>query len=146
LDSAYLIKTLGEHLNAELELSEQGTCSVIFDEDEVIFEEHDRQLFVYAVLGSSVGREEACKELLACSNLGMNTGFASVGLDKGREEFLLYRILSGNLEYVEFQDIMVLFIKALRYWKKWLESYEPGKSAHEAEPSGMDMNFMNMLA
>ena len=122
MNTTKLLETLGENINLDLALSEHKTCSVIFDEDEVIFEENNNQLFIYAVLGTSIGHEELYEDLLSYSNLGANTGNASIGLDKDRNEFLMYRILTGNMEYEEFQDILVLFIKSLRYWKNWLSN------------------------
>ena len=41
-----------------MSLSEHNTCSVVFDNDEVVFELHDNQLFIIGVIGSAAGRED----------------------------------------------------------------------------------------
>ncbi len=138
-----LLSELGENIKLDLSLSEHNTCSVVFDEDEVIFEENNHQLFIYAVLGSSVGRDDLYGDLLYNSNLGANTGYASIGLDKERNEFLMYRILTGNMEYNEFQDILVLFIKSLRYWKDWLAHPSRTKSTPSFEDKTISSLLMN---
>ena len=37
-----------------------------------------------------------------------------------REIFTLHRVLQGELCYSEFEEILTLFVKALRYWKEWI--------------------------
>ena len=41
MDFPSLIKEFGDKLGASLSLSEHDTCSVLFDEDEVVFELRD---------------------------------------------------------------------------------------------------------
>ncbi len=115
-----LISELGHALGIELKLSEAGTCGVFFDDDEVIFEQHDGQLYLIADLGSAVGRSDAYGRLLAANCLGQESGQATLGLDTGREEFTLHRILDGDMSYQEFEKILTVFVQALRYWKEWL--------------------------
>lgn len=115
-----LIKELGKALGFTLELSEQNTCAVIFDQDEVVFEQHEGELYLMADLGSAAGRADAYGRLLEANCFGAQTGQACLGIDAQREVFTLHRILVGELSYEEFEKILVIFIRALRYWKEWL--------------------------
>ena len=115
-----LIRELGEALGIKLELSDQNTCGVFFDEDEVVFEMHDGQLYVMADIGPAAGRKDAHTRLLEADCLGAESGQACIGLDAQREVFTLHRILEGELTSAEFANVMTLFIRALRYWKEWL--------------------------
>ncbi|MBQ7617759.1 MAG: type III secretion system chaperone, partial [Desulfovibrio sp.] len=93
---------------------------VFFDQDEVIIEQHDGQLYLIAVLGVAQGREDAYGRLLAANYLGQESGQAVLGLDLERNEFVLHRILDAEMEYPEFEKILTIFIQVLRYWKEWL--------------------------
>ena len=115
-----LIRDLGEALGFNLEMSEQNTCGVFFDEDEVVFEMHDNQLYIMADLGPAAGRKDAHTRLLEANCLGAQSGQACLGLDAQREVFTLHRILEGELTSAEFEKALTLFIRALRYWKEWL--------------------------
>ena len=101
-------------------MSSQNTCGVFFDEDEIIFEQHEQQLYIIADLGSSAGRADAHTRLLEANCLGAQSGQACLGLDGQRQVFTLHRILDGDLSYEEFEKILTLFIRATRYWKEWL--------------------------
>ena len=127
-----LIRELGEALGIELELSDQNTCGVFFDEDEVVFEMHDGQLYVMADIGPAAGRRDAHTRLLEANCLGAQSGQACLGLDSQREVFTLHRILEGELTYGEFEKILTLFIRAARYWKEWLAMPVPEQTAAPA--------------
>ena len=127
-----LIRELGKALGFTLEMSDQNTCGVFFDEDEVVFEQHEEQLYIMAELGSSVGREDAHTRMLEANCLGAQSGQACLGLDAQREVFTLHRILEGELSYEEFEKILTLFIRALRYWKEWLA--QPASGQPEETP------------
>lgn len=120
MEYSALIRELGTALGIGLELSEQGTCGVFFDDDEVMFETNDGRLFIMADLGSSLGREDAAVRLLQAANLGLETGFSCIGIDEGREQFTLCRVLEGDLAYPDFEKALSLFVKAMRFWKEWL--------------------------
>ncbi len=120
-----LIRELGKALGFELEMSTHNTCGVFFDKDEVVFELHEAQLYIMADLGSSAGRTDAHTRLLEANCMGAQSGQACLGLDSQREVFTLHRILDGELTYEEFEKILTLFIRAVRYWKEWLSQPVP---------------------
>ena len=115
-----LIKELGRNLGIALELSPIGTCRASFDGDVVEFEKTDDALWVYAELGSSLHREDANQSLLAANRLGLQTGGATISLDEERNQFVMHMELWGDMPYMSFESRLVLFIKALRWWKEWL--------------------------
>ena len=115
-----LIKELGRNLGIALELSPIGTCRASFDGDVVEFEKTDDALWIYAELGSSMNREDANQSLLAANRLGLQTGGATISLDEERNQFVMHQELWGDMPYMSFESRLVLFIKALRWWKEWL--------------------------
>ena len=121
-----------------MSLSEHNTCSVVFDNDEVVFELHDNQLFIIGVIGSAAGREALYARFLQADYLGAETGFGAIGLDTERGEFVLHRNLVGNLEYGEFEAVVTLFIQVLRYWKSFLQDSGPVDAAGDAT-DGLDL-------
>ncbi len=127
-----MMQKLGEALGFTLEMSAQDTCAVIFDQDEVIFEQHEDQLYLIADLASSAGREDAYARLLEANCMGAQSGQACLGLDVQREVFTLHRILEGELPYEEFEKILTLFIRAVRYWKEWLSLPVSGQAAESS--------------
>jgi len=138
MDGKRLMKELGEALGFSLEMSGQNTCAVIFEQDEIIFEQHENQLYIIADLGPSAGRADAHARLLEANCLGAQSGQACLGLDLQREVFTLHRILDGELSYEEFEKILTLFIRATRYWKEWLSLPVSGQAAGAAAmPQGI---------
>jgi hypothetical protein len=115
-----LLRELGNALGFDLALSDAGTCGIVFDEDEVMFEISEGRLFITADLGPSEGREDACMSMLKAANLGLETGFSCIGIDEVRGQFTLCRILEGDLAYPDFERVLAVFVRAVRYWKKWL--------------------------
>jgi hypothetical protein len=133
-----MMQKLGEALGFTLEMSAQDTCAVVFDQDEVIFEQHEDQLYIIAELASSAGRTDAYARLLEANCMGAQSGQACLGLDRQREVFTLHRILDGELSYEAFEKILTLFIRAARYWKEWLSLPVPVKTtAPAAAPHGI---------
>lgn len=120
MNSKLLIDELSRNLGIELKLSDAGTCAVFFDDDEIIFEAHEGLLYLIADLGPAEGREDAYGRLLAANCLGQESGMATLSVDTTRQEFTLHRILEGELLYPQFEKILTLFVKAVRYWKEWL--------------------------
>lgn len=138
MDGARLLSDLGQALGFELKLSDAGTCGVFFDDDEVIFEQHDGQLYLIADLGSAAGREDAYGRLLAANALGQESGQAVLGLDTTQNAFTLHRILDGDMDYPQFEKILTLFVRALRYWKEWLaQPTAVGSEESSLPPVGM---------
>ncbi|MDY6009540.1 MAG: type III secretion system chaperone [Duodenibacillus sp.] len=115
-----LVAELGTTLAINLSLSDQGTCRVVFDEDEVDFEKSGNALFVMADIASACGREDAYGRLLTANCLGNETGGAVISLDAAREVFVLHTVCEEGTSYPAFEAKLTLFVKALRYWKAWL--------------------------
>ena len=115
-----LVAELGAKLGIELRLSDEGTCRVSFDDDDVDFELSGDALYIMADIASATGREDAYGRLLKASWLGAESGGASLGIDAGRDVFAMYAVERGDVPYEAFEARLVLFLKALRYWKAWL--------------------------
>ena len=139
MNGELLIGELGRAISIDLKLSDAGTCGVFFDDDEIIFENHDGQLYLIADLGPASGREDAYGRLLSANCLGRESGQAVLGLDPDRREFTLHRILDGEIGYPEFEKILTLFVRAVRYWKEWL-AQPPAQVASEG--SGLQAGEM----
>ena len=127
MNAEELIKELGRTLGAPMELSPVGTCRAAFDGDIIEFEKVDGDLWVIADLGSAENREDAVASLLAGNRLGIQTGGATIALDEERAMFTMHMELWGEMPYQTFEGKLVMFIKALRWWKDWL-SLPPLKS------------------
>lgn len=134
-----LIQELSKVLGISLEFTDKGTCGVLFDQDEVIFEIQENRLFIIADIGASEGRDDAALRLLAAGNLGLETGFACVGIDEEHGQFTLCRILEGDLEYAEFEKIVTLFISVVRYWKKWIALPRQEERTEDVHPDFSSM-------
>lgn len=122
MNSEELLEQLGTRLGIALHLSPKGTCCVLFGKVEVVFEQYESQLFLMATLGSAAGREDVCRHLLEANYLGAQTGQACIGLDAGKNEFVLHRALTGNMTFAEFEEVVMLFVKTAQYWKNWLST------------------------
>ncbi|MGN1149976.1 MAG: type III secretion system chaperone [Sutterella sp.] len=122
-----LVAELGTTLGIDLKLSDQGTCRVVFDEDEVDFEVSGERLFVIADIASASGRADAYGRLLSADYLGNETGGAVISLDASRDVFVLHTVSEDGTSYPAFEAKLTLFVKALRYWKEWLA--QPAGSA-----------------
>ena len=120
MNCEHIVEELGRTLGIELKLSKEGTCGVYFDDDEVIFEQHGKQLYLIADLGSAAARSDAYERLLSANYLGHETGQAALSIDENHGGFVLHRIVDGAMEFEDFEKILVLFIQAVRYWKEWL--------------------------
>lgn len=132
MNSELLISELGRTLGIDLKLSEAGTCGVFFDKDEVFFERHEGQLYLIADLGPAAGREDAYRRLLEADYLGHECGQGAVGIDANRREFVLHRVLDGEMGYPEFEKILTAFVQAVRYWKEWMTRPQAAQVAAEA--------------
>ena len=117
-----LLKELAAALGIELALSNEGTCRIVFDEDDVDFEISGDRLFVIADVASAAGRTDAYGRLLAANHLGRETGGSVLSLDEGRETFVLHAVIEQGTPYPQFESSLTLFVKALRYWKDWLSA------------------------
>lgn len=130
-----LITELGQTLGMKLALPESGTCGVIFDEDEVSFELNDGRLFIMADIAPAEGHEADLPRLLRAANLGLETGYACIGIDDKSGQFTLCRILEGDWTYPDFEKALSVFVLAVRYWRDWLALPASGAAkSSEFEP------------
>jgi len=137
-----LVAELGANLGISLQMSDAGTCRVIFGEDAVDFEQSGETLYIMAELAPATGREDAYARLLAANWLGAESGGACIGLDEEKNAFALWATERGDVPYPEFEARLALFVKALRYWKEWL-SLPAATPANQAEDQqNLDMHGM----
>lgn len=117
-----LIGQLGNTLKLDLKLSDNGTVSVLFDEDEVFFEKYEKQLYIYADIGAAKENSFILKRILCANYLGHETGQSVISINENTNSFTIHRLIDGDISYHEFEKLLTLFIKAVRYWKEWLSS------------------------
>ncbi|MCR5536591.1 MAG: type III secretion system chaperone [Succinivibrio sp.] len=121
MNAQELVSSLATRIGLSgLSLAETGACSVIFEEDEVVFEDNNQKLFVFAEIGPAAGRETLYADLLDANHLGHGTAYGSIGLDRQRDVFTLCRVVELPCEYEQFEEQLALFINVLRHWKKQL--------------------------
>ncbi|MBQ9274275.1 MAG: type III secretion system chaperone [Succinivibrio sp.] len=131
MNASELIVSLGNRLGiGELALSPEGTCSVIFDQDEVAFEVNSDRLFLIADIGPATGREDMYNALLRANHLGNGSAFGNLGLDWERDVFCLSKVIEADETEELFENQLALFVKTLRYWKEYLQN---GPEAAEQE-------------
>ncbi|MCR5535921.1 MAG: type III secretion system chaperone [Succinivibrio sp.] len=132
-----LLGELGRRANLSLNISAQGTCSLTFGNEELFFEIRDELLFIMADLGSSHGMDTMFRELLEGCNLGAYSAFGSIGIDEVRHEFVMTRVLSAQVDYEDFEQLLSLFVRTVRQWKSKLEKYTLELEAVE-QPKGQE--------
>ena len=120
MNTRELVAELGAKLGMALQWSEAGTCRILFDDDAVDFEQSGNLLYVMADMASASGREDAYGRLLSANCLGAESGGACIGLDAARNVFTLHIVIRDDASYESFETELMLFLKALRYWKEWL--------------------------
>ncbi len=142
MSCAELIHQLGQKLNiSDLSLTEDNTCGVLFDDDDVLFENVNGNLFIVAEIGR-VEEDERNKYFaifMDANHLGHGTAYGSIGYDEQRDIFTLTRIVSEDIVYEKFEEQLVVFLKTLRYWKKYLQDGEVSESTTETENSSLSM-------
>lgn len=137
-----LVKELGAKLGVSIALNENGVCSVIFDKDTVDFELSGNDLYLIAEMGfvQAGADKDFYVQLLEANYLGTKTAGAAISLDPDRENtVMLHKKLAMPMEYADFEKNVEFFVKALRYWKKFIAL--PRAHKNEA-PVNMDVNSM----
>ena len=118
-----LLGELGQQMGlGKIEVSDDNTCRLIFDEKLIVdFEPSNdgKQLYVYSVLCSVAhGEQDGFYRRLLLANLfGRETGGASFGLDDETEEVIMFR--SFPLETTDFQvfrEGLEFFLNGLEEW------------------------------
>jgi len=139
-----LIRNLGLRLGiADLELSEDGSCSVTFGPDEVIFEQEGEMLFIIAEIGSAEGNEKIFRAMLDANHCGHGSGFGSIGWDCERNSFTLSRVIEGDFNNELFEKQLKLFVSTLRFWKLYLiHNNDKDATAFDAAYSLQAMTFL----
>ncbi len=117
-----LIDTFGNRIGIDgLAFSRQGSCSVSFDDDELIFELNGNRLFVISDIDIAEDESEALhRVMLEGNHFGYKTGFSCLGLDRRTGSYTLSRVFEGEIEIETFMKEIELFVRALRYWKQYL--------------------------
>ncbi len=143
MSCAELIHQLGQKLNiSDLSLTEDNTCGVLFDDDDVLFENVNGNLFIVAEIGS-VDENERNKFFalfMDANHLGHGTAYGSIGYDEQRDIFTLTRIVSEDIEYEKFEEQLVVFLKTLRYWKRYIQDGKVSEdSTQESENNSLSM-------
>lgn len=137
-----LIKELGAKLGVSIALNENGVCRVIFDNDTVDFELSGNDLYLIAELGFVLAGadKDFYVQLLEANYLGTKTAGAAISLDPDKENtVMLHKKLATPMEYADFEKELEFFVKAVRYWKKFIALPHADK---KDTPKNMDFNSM----
>ena len=141
-----LMSQLGNTVHLDLKFSDNGTVSVMFDEDEVFFEKYENQLYIFAEIGTAKDNTFVLKRILSANYLGNETGQGVISINDTDNSFTLHRLIDGEISYREFEKILTIFIKAVRYWKEWLlipyEEILDNKAEKNNESKLMDLHSM----
>lgn len=124
MSCAELIHQLGQKLNiSDLALTENNTCGILFDEDDVLFENTHKHIFIVAEIGRAEDnvKDKLFNVFMDANHLGHGTAYGSIGFDEQRSVFTITRVVDEDIEYEKFEDQLVLFLKALRYWKRYMQ-------------------------
>ncbi len=113
-----LLTELGKNIGLEdLAFDANGSCSVFLDDDEVFFELSDGRLLIISPIGPVSGREGLFRAVLEGNFLGGQSAFGSIGINSDQNEFVLSRVLEGDVPYLDFEKSLLVFIRCLRKWK-----------------------------
>lgn len=141
MELAELIRELGAHLRLpDVDPDEDGAATIVIDDTfEIVIEpgEDGRRILISAAVGALPvdAREAVFAELLEANLVGQGTGTAALAIDPDREEIVLCRvILQTDLDFDDFDQELVVFTNALRYWRERCESGQIGKGADGDTP------------
>ncbi len=138
-----LFDELGARLKFKIELSDQGTCAINFDNHIVEFEAKENALYFIANLTPLTDAQASLESLLRASFLGKETGHASIGIENN--DLMLFRIITLPMDYTYFESSLDLFVKAVRYWKDFLHLARLDKSEVPAqEDEQTDLIYMKV--
>ena len=146
MELAELMKELASELGlGEIELEEDGGGQITIDDDLAIDLEAAEDGFGF-VISATVGtipdeeREAVFAELLEANLLGQGTGGASLALDSTLNEIVLCRsIPQDDLRFEVFDQELVTFVEALRWWRERLESGALGAKEEPQAASAVSM-------
>lgn len=133
----------------QLQLSREGTASLVIDGRTTVNLEHDavsRRLFAYVSLGEppAADREDYYARLLGANLFGHGTGGGTIGLDPAGNELLLSRVLDLDLvDYTAFEAALESLVDAAERLAGELASAAPIPMA--VDPGHPDPRLAAML-
>ena len=142
MNCAELIHQLGQKLNiSDLSLTEDNTCGILFDDDDVLIENSNNNIFIVSEIGrvEEDEKEKFFAVFMDANHLGHGTAFGSIGYDEQRDIFTLTRVLNDEIEFEKFEEQLVLFLKALRYWKRYIQDGTGAEDNKEHQNDSLSM-------
>jgi Tir chaperone protein (CesT) family len=113
----------------ELALDEDNYCALLIE-----FDEQDRQLVLYSLLGEPAGdRLPVYERLLQANYLGRECGGATFGLRPGNSVVLSQSMAVAGLDLKDFTARLERFINEVEAWTKQLPQLGAASDAGPAE-------------
>ncbi|WP_295351508.1 CesT family type III secretion system chaperone [uncultured Succinivibrio sp.] len=75
---------------------------------------------MFADIGVAKDIRFVFKRILSANYLGNETGQGVISINENDGNFVLHRLIDGDVPYSDFEKILVMFVRAVRYWKEWL--------------------------
>ena len=101
-----LMGHLGDKLGiSDLNMTEDNTCGVLFDSDDVLFECSHGNLFIVAEIGrvdDEEERDKLFKVFIDANHLGHATAFGSIGYD-GERDIFTFLLMTLRLSLQNYQ-------------------------------------------
>ena len=117
--------------NSTVRLDETGHCHLLINNEITLsfeVDEEKNRFYMYALVGM-VGpqyREKLFEEILSADLYNKETGGATLGLDKHRDEIILSRYFSlTDLDYVDFKRFLESFLGQVTHWKQYIQDFRP---------------------
>lgn len=145
MDAQSLIKRLGRTYGVTLNPKDAEDCSFAFDEDDVDFELTDRCLNLIADVGVPDYPSRFHKAVLAANLEKQKTLGAFFGVDKNYGNVLLVKNLPNRMDYADFENHIVGFLKVLRHWKKELKRNNEENPTKDA-PESRVTDYENLIS
>jgi hypothetical protein len=121
----------------ELALDQDNYCALLIDDGLVVnieFDEQDRQLVLYSLLGVPAGEPQAAYErLLQANYLGRECGGATFGLRPDNSVVLSQSMAVAGLDLKDFTARLERFINEVEAWTKQLPQLGAASEAAPAE-------------
>jgi hypothetical protein len=121
----------------EFALDEDNYCALLIDEGLVInieFDERERQLVLYSLLGEAAGDQLAVYErLLKANYLGRECGGATFGIRPDQSVVLSQSLAVPGLELKDFTARLERFINEVEAWTKQMPQLGAASETAPAE-------------
>jgi hypothetical protein len=120
---------------------DQSAWALVFDEDRIIFAEHDGEearLWLSSEIAPvpGTGRLELMERLMMVNGLWRETGGSRLALDGPGEHFLLACDVRADLSLDEFTTVLGNFVDALAAWRQIVAAAGAGKAAEPRAGEG----------